>query len=28
MDDCASLADSKIASHPVLYLPANVPTPP
>jgi alpha,alpha-trehalase len=28
MDDCASLADSKIASHPVLYLPADVPTPP
>jgi alpha,alpha-trehalase len=27
VDNCSSLADSKIASHPVLYLPANLPMP-
>lgn len=27
MDDCASLTDTKIASHPVLYLPAKLPMP-
>jgi alpha,alpha-trehalase len=28
MDDCSSLADSKVSSRPVLYLPAELPTPP
>ncbi len=28
MDDCTALVDSKVASHPVLYLPADLPTPP
>jgi alpha,alpha-trehalase len=27
MDDCSSLADSKVTSRPVLYLPADLPTP-
>lgn len=27
MDDCASLADTKVAGHPVLYFPANLPVP-
>jgi len=27
MDDCASLADTKVAGHPVLYLPAELPMP-
>ncbi|WP_345779537.1 trehalase family glycosidase [Dyella sedimenti] len=28
MDDCASLGDTKVSSHPVLYLPAGQPIPP
>jgi alpha,alpha-trehalase len=28
MDDCTALTDSKMKTHPVLYLPANLPTPP
>jgi alpha,alpha-trehalase len=28
MDDCSSLSDSKIKTQPVLYLPADLPTPP
>jgi alpha,alpha-trehalase len=28
MDDCSALKDSKVKTHPVLYLPANLPTPP
>jgi alpha,alpha-trehalase len=28
MDDCSSLGDSKLGTRPVLYVPANLPTPP
>lgn len=28
MDDCSALKDTKVSTHPVLYLPANLPTPP
>ncbi len=28
MDDCSAFGDSKVVTHPVLYLPANLPTPP
>ncbi len=28
MDDCTALTDSKVKTHPVLYLPANLSTPP
>ncbi|WP_158881534.1 trehalase family glycosidase [Rhodanobacter sp. L36] len=28
MDDCSALKDTKVKTHPVLYLPANLPTPP
>jgi len=28
MDDCSALRESKVTTHPVLYLPADMPTPP
>ena len=27
LDDCSALADSKVATHPLLYLPADFPAP-